>query len=193
MALQTSQAQGKAVTGQTIFEMVNQIVRNPNGAFTQAIVQLAKLDTHDSGKTGQTVAVLQKVVKVGDGSNTKSKDEAKPCSSGYERAKDGSGICLKKYDSCPADSANPEEGCELNGYQWSPQGLGNYVHGICETCVPKGTSTYPIQPGVTVPVTATTPPTPGKIIGGFVSAVVDAYIQSQLGPFAPQIIGGLMQ
>ena len=194
MALQTSQAQGKAVTGQTIFEMVNQIIRNPNGVFTQAIVQIAKLDTHDLGKTGQTVSVIQKVVKVGDGSNTKSKDEvAKPCSSGYEIAKDGSGICLKKYDSCPAGSANPEEGCELNGYQWGPQGLGNYVHGICETCVPKGTSTFPIQPGVRIPVAATTPLTPGKIIGGFVSAVVDAYIQSQLGPFAPQIIGGLIQ
>ena len=194
MALQTSQSQGKAVTGQTIFEMVNQILRNPNGVFTQAIVQLAKLDTHDLGKTGQTVSVIQKVVKVGDGSNTKSKDEvAKLCSSESEIAKDGSGICLEKYDSCPAGSANPEEGCELNGYQWGPQGLGNYVHGICETCVPKGTSTFPIQPGVTIPVAATTPPTPGKFIGGFVSAVVDAYIQSKLGPFAPQIIGGFMQ
>ena len=81
----------------------------------------------------------------------------------------------------------------MNGYQWGPEGLGNYVHGICETCVPKGTSTFPIQSGVTIPVAATTPLTPGKIIGGFVSAVVDAYIQSQLGPFAPQIMGGLIQ
>jgi hypothetical protein len=192
MALQTSEAQGKAITGQTIFEMVNQIIRNPNGVLTQAIVQLANLDTHDLGKTGQTVAVIQKVVKVGGGSNTNSKGEvAKSCASGYERAKDGSGICLKKYDSCPAGSANPEEGCELNGYQCGSQGCGNYVHGICETCVPQGTSTSPIQSGLTVP--ATMPLTPGKIIGGFVSAVVDSFIQSKLGPFGPQIMGGLIQ
>ena len=192
MALQTSEAQGKAITGQTIFEMVNQIIRNPNGVLTQAIVQLAKLDTNDLGKTGQTVAVIQKVVKAGGGGSTNSKSEgAKPCANGYERAKDGSGICLKKYDSCPAGSANPEEGCELNGYQCGPQGCGNYVHGTCETCIPRGTSTSPIQSGITVPTIM--PLTPGKIIGGIVSAVVDSFIQSKLGPLGPQIMGGIIQ
>jgi hypothetical protein len=31
MALQSSKAQGKTMTGQTIFEVANQIIRNPNG------------------------------------------------------------------------------------------------------------------------------------------------------------------
>jgi hypothetical protein len=66
MALQTSKAQGKAIAGQTIFEVANQIVRNPNGVLTQAIIQLAKQDTHDGGKTGQTVNVIKNVVKETD-------------------------------------------------------------------------------------------------------------------------------
>jgi hypothetical protein len=41
---------------------------------------------------------------------------------------------LKKYDECPAGRANPEEGCELEGWQDGPEGYGNYVHGVCETC-----------------------------------------------------------
>jgi hypothetical protein len=39
MALEMSKAQGKAITGQTIFEVVNQIKQNPNGVLTQAIIQ----------------------------------------------------------------------------------------------------------------------------------------------------------
>jgi hypothetical protein len=62
MALQTSKAQEKAITGQTIFEVANQIIHNPNGVLTQAIIQLAKQDTNDSGKTGLTVNVIKKVV-----------------------------------------------------------------------------------------------------------------------------------
>jgi hypothetical protein len=70
MALQSSKAQGKAITGQTIFEVANQIIRNPNGVLTQAIIQLAKQDTHDSGKTGQTVNVIKKVLsRDGEDSN----------------------------------------------------------------------------------------------------------------------------
>jgi hypothetical protein len=48
---------------------------------------------------------------------------------------DCSGHKLKKYDStCPAGSANPDEGCELEGYHCTSDGCGNYVHGVCETC-----------------------------------------------------------
>jgi hypothetical protein len=67
MALQTSKAQGKAITGQTIFDVANQIIRNPNGILTQAIIQLAKQDTNDGGKTGQTINVIKKVVEVSKG------------------------------------------------------------------------------------------------------------------------------
>jgi hypothetical protein len=49
---------------------------------------------------------------------------------------DCSGNKLKKYDnSCPAGSANPEDGCELEGYHCTSGGCGNYVHGVCETCI----------------------------------------------------------
>ena len=37
-------------------------------------------------------------------------------------------------DSCPTGSANPEEGCESEGYQCGPDGCGNYIHGICQDC-----------------------------------------------------------
>lgn len=63
MALEISRAQGKAITGQTIFEVVSQIKHNPNGVLTQAIIQLVIKDTHDNGKTGQTANVIQKVAK----------------------------------------------------------------------------------------------------------------------------------
>jgi hypothetical protein len=66
MALEISRAQGKAITGQTIFEIASQIKQNPNGVLTQAILQLAKQDTHDNGKTGQTVNVIKKAVQATD-------------------------------------------------------------------------------------------------------------------------------
>ena len=66
IALQFSQSKGKAITGQAIFGIANQIVQNPNGIFTQAIIQLVKQDTNDGGKTGQTVTVIKKVVKESD-------------------------------------------------------------------------------------------------------------------------------
>ena len=66
----------------------------------------------------RTTNIILNVVSKQDGdSEVKSKggneDSTKVCSSGYEMAKDGSNVCLKKYDSCPAGSANPDEGCTL--------------------------------------------------------------------------------
>jgi hypothetical protein len=37
-------------------------------------------------------------------------------------------------DGCLPGSANPEEGCTLEGYQCGPDGCGYYSHGVCETC-----------------------------------------------------------
>jgi hypothetical protein len=198
MALQTSKAQGKAITGQTIFEVANEIIRNPNGTLTQAIIQLAKLDTNDGGKIGQTVNVIKRVVSNGGGdSNGDRRDGGKSCPSGHEKAKDGSGICLKRYDrGCPAGSANPKEGCTLEGYQPGPEGYGIYVHGVCETC-----------PGLAP--TTTQPPEKGglgtigdiwaeiaKEVGAgtaarFVKEVVDLYTVTQLGPAGPKLLGGI--
>jgi hypothetical protein len=62
MALEISRAQGKAITGQTIFEIASQIKQNPNGILTQAILQLAKQDTQDNGKTGQTANTVKTIV-----------------------------------------------------------------------------------------------------------------------------------
>jgi hypothetical protein len=139
MALEISRAHGKAISGQTIFELASQIKQNPNGVLTQAIIQLAKQDTHDSGKTGQTTNIIRNVVSKKDrDSEEKTRgadgDTTKACLSGYEMAKDGSNICLKKYDSCPAGSANPDDGCTLEGFQYGPDGYGYYSHGVCENC-----------------------------------------------------------
>ena len=54
-------------------------------------------------------------------------------------------FCRDAYtsnSSCPAGSANPDEGCELEGYHCtsSDDGCGNYVHGVCETCTTTGGS-----------------------------------------------------
>jgi hypothetical protein len=62
MALEISRAQGKAITGQTIFEIANQIKQNPNGVLTQAILQLAKQDAQDNGKAGQTSKIIKTVI-----------------------------------------------------------------------------------------------------------------------------------
>lgn len=76
MALEISRAQGKAITGQTIFEVASQIKQNPNGVLTQAIIQLAKQDIHDGGKNGQTATVVQKIVKVSSNNGGSSKGNA---------------------------------------------------------------------------------------------------------------------
>jgi hypothetical protein len=68
IALQISQAQGKAISGQTIFEIANQIAQNPNGILAQAIIQLVKQYMADNGKTIQTVQIISNVIKTGGSS-----------------------------------------------------------------------------------------------------------------------------
>jgi hypothetical protein len=58
IALQIAQAQGKAISGQTIFEIANQVAKYPNGVLAQAIIQLVKQYMVDNGKTGQTVQII---------------------------------------------------------------------------------------------------------------------------------------
>src|SRR5215217_5795867 len=69
IALQVSQAQGKAISGQTIFEIANQIAKYPNGILAQAIIQLVKQYMIDNGKTGQTVQIINNVIKTGGSSS----------------------------------------------------------------------------------------------------------------------------
>jgi hypothetical protein len=69
IALQVSQAQGKAISGQTIFEIANQIAQNPNGVLAQAIIQLAKQYVADNGRTSQTVQIINNVIKTGGSSS----------------------------------------------------------------------------------------------------------------------------
>ena len=196
MALEISRAQGKAITGQTIFEIASQIKQNPNGVLTQAIIQLARQDTHDSGKTGQTTDVIQKIVRGDNGGDGKDVKEgsSKSCPSGYERAKDGSNICLKKYDSCPAGSANPDEGCTLEGPQYGPEGYGYYAHGVCETCQRfLGPQTSPTQPQPTpLPTPQTIGEKAGEIAKLIVTALVDAAAQRVLGSTGPQFFGAFL-
>ena len=62
MALQISQAQGKSITGQYIFQLANQIIRYPNGVLAQAILQLVTQD--DGGRTSHTTTIIKNYVKV---------------------------------------------------------------------------------------------------------------------------------
>jgi hypothetical protein len=65
--LQIAQAQGQANTGQSISQIANQITNNPNGIFTQLILQLVKQDTDDNGKSSHTVEIIKTVVRGGGG------------------------------------------------------------------------------------------------------------------------------
>ena len=69
MALQFAQAQGKAITGQYIFQLANQIIQDPNGVLAQAILQLVKQYMIDNGKTIQTVNIIKNVIKTGGSSS----------------------------------------------------------------------------------------------------------------------------
>src|ERR687896_585291 len=69
IALQISQAQGKAISGQTIFEIASQVAKYPNGVLAQAIIQLVKQYMVDNGKTGQTVNIINNVIKTGGSSS----------------------------------------------------------------------------------------------------------------------------
>ena len=83
MALQFAQAQGKAITGQYIFQLANQIIQDPNGVLAQAILQLVNQD--DGGRTSQTTTIIKNVIKIrGDGGGDHG-DHGKPppCKQGY--------------------------------------------------------------------------------------------------------------
>jgi hypothetical protein len=49
VSLEKIESKGKAIGGQALFGIANQIAQNPNGIFTQAIIQLVKQDTNDGG------------------------------------------------------------------------------------------------------------------------------------------------
>ena len=78
LALQISQAQGKAITAQFIFQIANQIIQNPNGVLGQAILNL--VDQDDGGKSSHTTTVIKNYVKSSsnsrsDGGGGKDHDE----------------------------------------------------------------------------------------------------------------------
>jgi hypothetical protein len=65
IALQIAQSQGKSIIAQSIFEIANQIVQNPDGVLAQAILKLVKQD--DGGKSSHTTIVIKNVVKSSGG------------------------------------------------------------------------------------------------------------------------------
>ena len=71
IALQISQEQGKAITAQSISQIVNQIAQNPNGVIAQAILKIVKQYTDDNGKTGKMVNIIDNIIK-SSGENNKS-------------------------------------------------------------------------------------------------------------------------
>ena len=121
IALQISQAQGKAISGQTIFEIANQVAKYPNGILAQAIIQLVKQYMADNGKTILTVQIINNVIKTGGRSS-------KTIVKVFERGGGGDGKpppppppdCTKtpKPPGCPPDPEPPceddptAEGCE---------------------------------------------------------------------------------
>ena len=62
IALQFAQAQGRAITGQYIFQIANQIIQDPNGILAQAILQLVLQD--NVGKSSQTTAIIKNVIRI---------------------------------------------------------------------------------------------------------------------------------
>jgi hypothetical protein len=59
------QAQGKAISGQTIFEIANQVAKYPNGILAQAIIQLVNNTwLLIMVKTGQTVNIINNVIRL---------------------------------------------------------------------------------------------------------------------------------
>src|ERR687890_1288860 len=76
IALQIFHSQGKVVTAQSICQIANQVAHNPNGIIAQTILQLVKQDTHDDGKSSETIFHVKKVFN--------SKDDNKGGRSGNE-------------------------------------------------------------------------------------------------------------
>jgi hypothetical protein len=69
IALQISQEQGKAITAQSVSQIVNQIAQNPNGVIAQAILKIVKQYTDDNGKTGKMVNIIDDMIKSGGGNS----------------------------------------------------------------------------------------------------------------------------
>ena len=69
--MQISQEQGKAITAQSVSQIVNQIAQNPNGVIAQAILKIVKQYTDDNGKTGKMVNIIDNIIK-SSGENNKS-------------------------------------------------------------------------------------------------------------------------
>jgi hypothetical protein len=62
IALQFAQAQEKAITGQYILQLANQIIQDPNGVLAQAILQIILQD--NVGKSSQTTTIIKNVIKI---------------------------------------------------------------------------------------------------------------------------------
>jgi hypothetical protein len=83
------------------------------------------------------------------------------CPSGHARMDDDeSGACIPfntiDYgDGCPPESANPDDGCTLEGYHCTNDGCGYYSHGVCEQCYPRtGTESVPLPIDPTIATTS---------------------------------------
>jgi hypothetical protein len=83
IALQIFHTQGKVVTAQSICQIANQVAHNPNGIIAQTILQLVKQDTHDDGKSSETIFHVKKVFN--------SKDDNKGDRSKNGNSKNGNG------------------------------------------------------------------------------------------------------
>jgi hypothetical protein len=89
IALQFARAQGRAITGQYIFQIANQIIQDPNGVLAQAILQLVLQD--NVGKSSQTTTIIKNVIRIsrdGDSSDERPRPPNKQLALSISFAKD---------------------------------------------------------------------------------------------------------
>jgi hypothetical protein len=122
IVLQIAQAQGRAITGQYIFQLANQIIQNPNGVLAQAILQLVNQD--DGGKSSHTTTIIKNVIKIRGGGGGDNGDNGKPpskCKPGYHwddklkkcvpNSPPPPPPCDPKTQNCPAPPPPPPPDC----------------------------------------------------------------------------------
>ena len=114
IALQISQAQGKPITGQSIFQIATQITQNPNSVLAQAILKLVNQD--DGGKNSQTTTIIKNVVKSSSSSSGGGDGDGKDGDERNGGSPPGGNICIKSFFPCdvifppptPVDDKTPQ-------------------------------------------------------------------------------------
>ncbi len=71
LSIQTAKIGGPDVASQSVKQIMTELNQNSNGPLTQAIIQLAKLNSNDAGKTGELLKIIKDIVKDSGGGREK--------------------------------------------------------------------------------------------------------------------------